>query len=184
MIRRMSAPVSESSLSLSVVVVREAAGDAAAVERLAERAFGPGRFARTAYRLREVAAPDWDLCFVARVSTLLVGANRMTPVRIGEAPALMLGPLTVDPAFRGRGIAAGLVVRSLEAARAAGHGLVMLVGDEPYYRRFGFARVPAGRIVMPGPVDAARVLWCELVAGAAGGAAGLVGARRGTVPRA
>ena len=110
--------MTESSLSLSVVVVREAAADAAAVERLAERAFGPGRFARTAYRLREVAEPDWDLCFVARVSTLLVGANRMTPIRIGEAPALMLGPLTVDPAFRSRGIAAGLA--SMAASAAAG----------------------------------------------------------------
>jgi predicted N-acetyltransferase YhbS len=116
---------------------------------------------------------------VARVSTLLVGANRMTPIRIGEAPALMLGPLSVDPAFRGRGIAAGLVVRSLEAARAAGHGLVVLVGDEPYYRRFGFARVPAGRLVLPGPADAARVLWCELRPGASEGASGPVGARRG-----
>lgn len=184
MIPRMSASMTESSLSLSVVVVREAAADAAAVERLAERAFGPGRFARTAYRLREVAEPDWDLCFVARVSTLLVGANRMTPIRIGDAPALMLGPLTVDPAFRGRGIAAGLVVRSLDAARAAGHGLVMLVGDEPYYRRFGFARAPAGRLQMPGPVDAARVLWCELAPGASAAASGPVGARRGAVPPA
>ena len=175
----MSAAVTEPSLSLSVVVVRETASDAAAVERLAERAFGPGRFARTAYRLREVAEPDWDLCFVARVSTLLVGANRMTPIRIGEAPALMLGPLTVDPAFRGRGIAAGLVVRSLEAARAAGHGLVMLVGDEPYYRRFGLTRAPAGRLALPGTVDPARVLWCELVSGASDGASGPVGARRG-----
>lgn len=169
--------MTEPALSLSVLVVREAAGDAPAVERLAERAFGPGRFARTAYRLREVAEPDWALCFVARVSTLLVGANRMTPLRIGETPALMLGPLTVDPAFRGRGIAAGLVARSLDAAREAGHRLVMLVGDEPYYRRFGFTRVPAGRVQMPGPVDAARVLWCELVPGASEGAAGAVGAR-------
>ena len=174
--------MTETSLSLSVVVMREAASDAVAVERLAERAFGPGRFARTAYRLREVAPPDWELCFVARVSTLLVGANRMTPVRIGDAPALMLGPLTVDPAFRGRGIAARLVARSLDAARVSGHGLVMLVGDEPYYRRFGFARVPTGRLVMPGPVDAARVLWCELAPGASAGASGPVGARRDAVP--
>ncbi len=169
--------MTEPALSLSVLVAREAAGDAPAVERLAERAFGPGRFARTAYRLRELADPDWALCFVARVSTLLVGANRMTPLGIGGTPALMLGPLTVDPAFRGRGIAAGLVARSLDAAREAGHGLVMLVGDEPYYRRFGFTRVPAGRLQMPGPVDAARVLWCELAPGASDGAAGPVGAR-------
>ena len=168
--------MTDSALSLSVVVVREAPADAPAVERLAERAFGPGRFARTAYRLREIAEPDWSLCLVARVSTLLVGANRMTPLRIGDTPALMLGPLTVDPAFRGRGIAAGLVTRALDAAREAGHRLVLLVGDEPYYRRFGFARVPAGRIAMPGPVDAARVLWCELVPGAAEGVSGAVGA--------
>ena len=94
----MNAAMTESSLSLSVVVMREAAADAAAVERLAERAFGPGRFARTAYRLREIAEPDWDLCFVARVSTLLVGANRMTPIRVGAAPALMLGPLKIGRA--------------------------------------------------------------------------------------
>ena len=170
--------MTEPSLSLSVVVAREMPADAPAVERLAERAFGPGRFARTAYRLREMAEPDWNLCFVARVSTLLVGANRMTPLAIGAAPALMLGPLTVDPAFRGRGIAAGLVVRSLDAARAAGHRLVLLVGDEPYYRRFGFTRAPVGRLRMPGPVDAARVLWCDLVPGASEEAAGPVGARR------
>ncbi len=170
--------MTEPSLSLSVVTVRETAADAPAVERLADRAFGPGRFARTAYRLREMAEPDWDLCFVARVSTLLVGANRMTPLLVGDTPALMLGPLTVDPAFRGRGIAAGLVTRSLDAARTAGHRLVLLVGDEPYYRRFGFARVPAGRLQMPGPVDAARVLWCELVPGATEGAGGPVGPRR------
>ena len=104
--------MTESSLSLSVVVMREGPADAVAVERLAERAFGPGRFARTAYRLREAADPDWDLCFVARVSTLLVGSNRMTPVHAGAAPAFMLGPITVDPAFRGRGIAASLMTAS------------------------------------------------------------------------
>ena len=88
----------------------------AAIERLSERAFGPGRFARTAYRLRERAASDPDLSFVARISTLLVGANQMTPVRCGSVPALLLGPLKVDPAFRSRGIGAALVNRSLEAA--------------------------------------------------------------------
>ena len=170
--------MTEHALSLSVVVARETPTDAAAVERLSERAFGPGRFARTAYRLREVAAPDPALCLVARVSTLLVGANRMTPIDAGGVPALMLGPLTVDPAFRGRGIGAMLVERSLAAARDAGHGLVILVGDAPYYRRFGFARVPAGRLVLPGPVDTARVLWCELSDGAAAGASGAVGAPR------
>ena len=170
------------ALNLSVVVMREGPADAVAVERLAERAFGPGRFARTAYRLREAADPDWDLCFVARVSTLLVGSNRMTPVHAGTAPAFMLGPITVDPAFRGRGIAASLMTQSLDAAREAGHGLVILVGDEPYYRRFGFTRVPPGRLKLPGPVDPARFLWFDLVPGPPPGAAHRDMAGRSSLP--
>lgn len=166
----MSDPV----LSLSVVVAPETVADAPHVERLVERAFGPGRFARTAYRLREGAPPDPALCFVARVSTLLVGSNRMTPVRCGAAPALLLGPLTVDPAFQDRGIAAALVTATLDAATAAGHRLVILVGDEPYYGRFGFTRVPAGRLTLPGPVDTARLLFRELAEGALESASGAV----------
>lgn len=167
-------PMSDPVLSLSVVVARETAADAPHVERLVERAFGPGRFARTAYRLRENAPPDPTLCFVARVSTLLVGSNRMTPIRCGAAPGLLLGPLTVDPAFQDRGIAAALVAATLDAARAAGHGLVILVGDEPYYGRFGFSRVPSGRLTLPGPVDTARLLYHELVPGAFAAASGAV----------
>ena len=155
----------EAAMSLSVVVAPEQAADAAAVERLSERAFGPGRFARTAYRLRERARPDPSLCFVARISTLLVGSNQMTAIRCGVVPALLLGPLTVDPAFRSRGIGAALVDRSIGAAKAASHRLMILVGDEPYYRRFGFARVPRGQLTMPGPVDPARLLYREIVDG-------------------
>lgn len=140
--------------------------DEAHIEKLDERAFGPGRFARTAYRLREGVEPDRTLSFVARVGTLLVGANRMTPILIGETPALLLGPLTVEPAFRLQGVGETLVKHSLDAARAAGHGLVLLVGDEDYYARLGFSRVPRGKIVMPGPVDPDRLLFCELRAGA------------------
>jgi predicted N-acetyltransferase YhbS len=165
-------------LNLSIVVARETPADGPAVEKLIERAFGPGRFARTAYRLREAAAADPALCFVARVSTLLVGSNRMTPIRAGAVPALLLGPLTVDPAFQDRGIAAALVKATLDAAVAAGHGLVILVGDEPYYRRFEFKRVPSGRLTMPGPVDAARLLYRELVAGAFDAASGPITAGR------
>ena len=157
-----------------MVVAPEQEGDSAAVERLSERAFGPGRFARTAYRLRENNPSEPDLSFVARVSTLLVGANRMTTIRCGTAPALLLGPLTVDPAFRSRGIGAALIRRSLDAAHEAGHQLVILVGDEAYYRRFSFARVPAGRLLMPGPVDPARLLYRELSDDAFEGARGPV----------
>ena len=166
--------MADDPMNLSVVVSAETAADAAAVERLSERAFGPGRFARTAYRIREFAAADPSLSFVAHISTLLVGANRMTAIRCGGVPALLLGPLTVDPVFRSRGIGAALVERSLAAAAAAGHGAVILVGDEAYYRRFGFARVPAGRLAMPGPVDPARVLMRELTPGALASASGPV----------
>lgn len=142
------------------------AADEAHIEKLDERAFGPGRYARTAYRLREGVEPDRSLSFIARVGTLLVGANRMTPILVGSAPALLLGPLTVEPAFRQQGVGETLVKYSLDAARAAGHGLVLLVGDEDYYARLGFARVPHGKIMMPGPVDPDRLLYCELRAGA------------------
>jgi len=140
--------------------------DEAAIEKLDERAFGPGRFARTAYRLREGVEPDYALSFVAHVGTLLVGANRMTPILIDLTPALLLGPLTVEPAFRSQGVGEALMKRSLDAAAAAGHGLVLLVGDEDYYARAGFSRVPHGKIVMPGPVDPDRLLYHELREGA------------------
>ncbi len=153
-------------LSLSIVVAPETAADRVSVDRLNERAFGPGRFARTAYRLREAAGHEVAFGFVARVSTLLVGANQLTAVGCGGTPALLLGPLTVDPAFRGRGVAAALVRISLDAARDAGHRLVILVGDHAYYTRYGFARVPAGRLTLPGPVDPARLLYLELNPGA------------------
>lgn len=147
---------------LPLVIRPERPGDRDAVERLHERAFGPGRFARTAYRLREGVPALDSLSFTALVGTLLVGSVRVSAVRAGPEPALMLGPLTVDPAFEGRGIGAALMTASLDAARAAGHGLVLLVGDEPYYARFGFGRIPAGRLSLPGPVDPARLLGLAL----------------------
>src|SRR5271165_999876 len=151
---------------LLLVLEPAAPDDAEPIERLNERVFGPGRFSRTAYRIRERADPDPRLCFVARVGTLLVGANAMTPIAIGDAPALLLGPLIVEPVFRSQGIGEALVDRSLEAAKAAGCKLVVLVGDEPYYARMGFKPVPPGRIRLPGPVDPARLLYYELEPGA------------------
>src|SRR5579862_2784668 len=138
----------------------ETPDDEQAILRLNERVFGPGRFARTAYRLREQTAPDLSLSFVARIGPLLVGANAMTPIFIGESPALLLGPLIVEPVFRSQGIGEALVNASLEAARQSGGKLVILVGDEPYYGRMGFHRTPPGRVLMPGPVDPARLLLC------------------------
>jgi predicted N-acetyltransferase YhbS len=163
--------------SLPLAILHEQPDDAAAIERLQDRAFGPGRYARSTYRLREGVAPILPLSFVARVGSFLAGSNRMTPLAIGDAPALLLGPLVVDPAFRSRGVGAALIAASLEAATKAGHRLVLLVGDEPYYARLGFARAPKGRLTMPGPVDPARVLWRALVQGAEEGVGGRV--RRG-----
>jgi predicted N-acetyltransferase YhbS len=159
---------------IPLLIEPETPADFAAIERLNERVFGPGRFARTAYRLREEAEPDPTLSFVARVGTLLVGANRMTPILIGETPALLLGPLIVEPVFRSQGIGEALVLRSLEAAKQVGAKLSILVGDEPYYARMGFKRVPQGRLRMPGPVDPTRVLYCEIETGAFEGVGGAV----------
>ena len=151
---------------LTLTLEPAAEGDAEPIERLNERVFGPGRFARSAYRIRETTAADPALSFVARVGTLLVGASAMTPIDIGGAAALLLGPLIVEPVFRSQGIGEALVMRSLEAARAGGWKLVILVGDEPYYARMGFQRAPAGRISLPGPVNPERLLYCELEPGA------------------
>jgi len=147
---------------LKITLHHEAPGDAEAIERLNERAFGPGRFARTAERLREVSPVAPQLSLVARVATLLVGSVRQTPIRIGEHKALLLGPLAVEPAFRSRGIGRQLMERALQEAAAQGYQLVLLVGDQSYYGRLGFKPVPMGRIALPGPVDPARVLlWAE-----------------------
>ncbi len=159
---------------LPLVIRPELPADAEAIDRLHERAFGPGRFARTAFRLREGAPHLLHLSFTALVGTLLVGSVRMTPVMAGGVPALVLGPLTVDPAFENRGIGSALMTRALEAARAAGHQLVILVGDEPYYARFGFKAVPEGKLTLPGPVDPRRFLAAELVPGALARAQGPV----------
>jgi predicted N-acetyltransferase YhbS len=150
----------------SVKIRPETADDAVAIERLYERTFGPGRLAKTAYRIREGAGHRLELSFTARIGTLMIGSVRLTPVRIGEVKALLLGPLTVEPPFRARGIGRALITRALAEAKANGHQLVVLVGDEPYYGRNGFKRIPPGRAIMPGPVDPARVLVCELCEGA------------------
>ncbi len=159
---------------LTLLIRTEQPIDFEAIERLHERAFGPGRFARTASRLREGAPHLLDLSFTAMVGTLLVGSIRLTPVMAGKEPALMLGPLAVEPAFESRGIGAALMGRALEAAKAKGHTLVLLVGDEPYYSRFGFKRIPPQDLQLPGPVNPARFLGLELEEGAMARARGLV----------
>jgi predicted N-acetyltransferase YhbS len=157
---------------IALTILSETKEDAPAIERLHERTFGPGRYAKTAYRLREQAAHRPDLSFTARIGSLLVGSVWLSPIRIGDTKALLLGPLTVEPAFRERGVGQALIERALNAARAKGHRLVILVGDEPYYGKAGFKRVPPGRATMPGPVDPARLLVAELAEGAFEGVSG------------
>ena len=157
---------------LSLTVLAETANDAQAIERLHERTFGPGRFVLSAYRLREHVDHLLDLSFTARIGTLLVGSVRLSPIRIGETKALLLGPLTVEPPFRERGVGYALIARALTEAKAKGHRLAVLVGDEPYYGKSGFKRVPKGRATMPGPVDPARLLVGELIDGAFGRVSG------------
>jgi predicted N-acetyltransferase YhbS len=157
---------------LSLTIRPETADDAVPIERLHERAFGPGRYAKSAYRLREGAGHRLELSFTARIGTLLVGSVRLSPIRIGETKALLLGPLTVEPAFRERGVGYALIERALAEAKGKGHRLVVLVGDEPYYGKSGFKRIAKGRVTMPGPVDPARLLVCELSDGAFDGVSG------------
>ena len=159
---------------LSLTILPEKPNDVDAIERLHERTFGPGRFVLSAYRLREHVDHLLDLSFTARIGTLLVGSVRQLPICIGDTPALMLGPLTVEPPFRKRGVGRALLDRALEDARKAGHRLVVLVGDEPYYSRVGFKTVPKGRVIMPGPVDYSRLLVAELIEGAFDGVSGTI----------
>ncbi len=139
------------------------------------RAFGPGRFARTAYRVREGTAPISRFCLLTKVGGDTVAALRFTEITIGgKGGALLLGPLAVEARYAGLGYGKGLVAKGLEGARAAGIGLVLLVGDEPYYNRFGFKRVPPGRIRLPGPADPARILAAEFIDGVLAEYEGLV----------
>lgn len=151
------------------------------ISTLHDRAFGPGRFARTAYRVREQLGPGReisDFCRLATDGDRIVAAIRMSEVTIGGKPgAALLGPIVVAPEHAGQGYGRALIKEALEAARAAGIRVVVLVGDEPYYGRFGFKPVKPGSITFPGPVNPARILAIELENGTLGEFSGLVSAR-------
>ncbi len=137
--------------------------DVGTINDLHATLFGPERFRRAAYVLREGVDPLPDLSFVAVGQDETVAASvRMTPIVIGECPALILGPLVVTPAFRGRGAGRALVRLGLAHAWAAGHEAVLLVGDLPYYAPLGFVHLGRDVITLPAPVDPDRVLVCGL----------------------
>ena len=155
----------------------ETAADALALSKLSAQAFGPGRFVRTAYRVREGVPPVLPLSLTGWLDGALVGGVRFTAIKIGgQEGGALLGPLVVDPGVKGNGYGKALVGEGLARARAQGFGLVLLVGDMPYYGRFGFAPVAPGKITLPGPVDPGRLLAVELEAGALEGMTGEVAA--------
>jgi predicted N-acetyltransferase YhbS len=167
-----------------IAIRNERLSDAAARETLLDRAYGPARFAKTSARLREGRLPAEGLSFVATEGGKLIGTVRLWNVWAGPArPALLLGPLAVDPAQRKRGIGAALIRHALAAARKLGHRAVLLVGDAPYYGRFGFSADKTGALWMPGPCEPTRLLALELQSGALAGARGPISASGARLPR-
>jgi predicted N-acetyltransferase YhbS len=148
--------------------------DAAARETLLDVCFGASRHARTCQRLRDGRLPAEGLAFAARHQGRLVGTIRLWHVRAGGQAALMLGPLAVDPACRKDGLGAALVEHALATAKARGHGAVILLGDAPYYARFGFCAAKTSALSLPGPFERDRLLGLELRDGALDGAWGMI----------
>lgn len=185
---RVPAAVVAPAPAAPVAVGIERPADAEARERLLDRAFGPARFGKTCERLRVGRLPAAGLSLVARAyggdhgpgggadagCGPLVGTVRLWHVDAGGVSALMLGPLAVDDAWRCHRIGARLMTETLERARAGGHRAVLLVGDAPYYARFGFARRHTLDLRLPGPVEADRFLGLELMPDAFAGAKGVV----------
>src|SRR6266849_6185256 len=156
-----------------VAIRQERPADVAAREALLDVSYGPVRFTKTSERLREGRLPV--LSFVATEARRLIGTIRLWHVSAGrERPALLLGPLAVHPSYSNRGIGSALMQTALEKAAALGHRAVLLMGDEPYYKRFGFSRAPTEHLRLPGPFERHRFLALELVPGALRDARGLV----------
>ncbi|HYH21716.1 MAG TPA: N-acetyltransferase [Azospirillum sp.] len=164
-----------------MIITTEETQHAPLIEALLDTAFGPERHTKTAYRLRDGVDPIPELCLVAldhdeHGNETLEGTIRYWPVTIGEGtPALLLGPIAVSPRWQGGGLGSKLIRMTLNKAAAAGHRIVLLVGDAPYYARFGFSRQATLGLALPGPVDLDRFLGLELVPGALDGVSGMVG---------
>jgi predicted N-acetyltransferase YhbS len=140
--------------------------DAARIEALNDHGFGPGRFAKSAYRLREGVEPERNLGFVAVENGMVLGSVRFWPIVVGSDKALLLGPLAVQSDQRGCGIGIALMKQGIEKSRTTDFVWILLIGDESYYKRAGFTRIAPGRVRFPGPVDRARVLGLAMKEGA------------------
>ncbi len=161
---------------MSFEIFPERASDAALIEPLLDRSFGFDRHVKTVYRLRERQAPLDPLRFVAvHDDGGLLASLRFWPIAIEAKPALLLGPLAVEPALRGQGIGRALVRHGLAAARRQGHRICLVVGPPDYYGPFGFVNAASLGLVLPGPVELPRFQALELVPGALQGLRGLVG---------
>ena len=152
-------------LPVDVIYMPEDPAHDSQIEEINAEAFGPGRFTKAAYRIREGGAHDPALSFVALRNGEVVASVRLTPVAVGDGRALLLGPLAVRPAHKNLGIGRKLVQIALKAAADQGHGVVILVGDAPYYGPLGFSVIRRGQIAMPRPVDPARFLAHEIIPG-------------------
>lgn len=146
----------------------------AEIEAINAEAFGPGRFVKSSYKIREGGAHDRSMSYVVLKDGHVVASVRMTPIAAGQGRAMLLGPLAVKPEFKNQGLGKALVRIALEAAATAGAGVTMLVGDAPYYEPLGFRRIPYGQIEMPRPTDPNRMLAVEHVPGALSLMRGLV----------
>lgn len=158
----------------TISLVPEQPAHAAAIHTIHDTVFGPGRFARTAYRVREGIGHHADLSLVALHDDEVVGGNWQTRIDVGGVKGVLLGPLAVATGYEGKGIGKALLEASLKLAREAGAQFVLLVGDAPYYARAGFVRVLHSAMVWPGPVDPMRVLAVEFDTGAVEAARGQI----------
>jgi hypothetical protein len=161
----------------------ERASDVAAREALLDACFGENRHTRTCQRLRDGRAPAEGLALSAVAGGQLVGTVRLWHVSAGGIPALVLGPLAVSDAYRKLGVGAALMDHALAAASARGHRAVLLLGDAPYYARFGFSAAKTGELALPGAFERDRLLARELVDGALDGAWGMILATGAALPR-
>ena len=167
---------SAAALPAAETLIRdEVPRDAFAREILLDKAFGLNRARKSSERLREGRLPAEGLAFTAIRDNILVGTLRLWDIETGDGrKALLLGPLAISSTLRSQGLGGTMIRIGLEKAFALGHDAVILVGDEPYYRRFGFARANMEGLDMPGPVDSARFLGLELREGALEGAFGVL----------
>lgn len=158
-----------------ITLRQERPADVEAREALLDEAFGEARYRKASERLREDRLPADGLAFIAAEGKRVVGTARLWNIACGAGkPALLLGPVAVAEDLRSQGIGAALVRRAIETARRLGHGAVVLVGDAPYYARFGFSAEKTGALWMPGPFERHRLLALELQPGALDGACGLI----------